>query len=420
MAIQLATTDSVSRAPSVAAAHAAPLASDGAASSPFDLLLHGPAVTGSSEQADPAAEIPEGPAEDIDLDGNDPQAQAIVAPVVVLPMLPPEAATLDAPTLDAHEELPQEFVPSTAAEPAAELLAFTADGNLAVEPATTSVATLFPSQEPGADDSIHGLADALPKTNVPAVAIAADASAAAEPDTQPAESHPTAEFDTGESSGWEQAKDGDRLSELLPVPAADTPPAGLPAATTTPLEPPASSLTLQPPVVAQAPRSESQPVANSQPAASDSRPIDTARLLHRVARAFAAAKDGGEVRLRLSPPELGSLTLDVRVQEGALVARLEAETTSVRTVLVENLSALRDRLAEQGIRLERFDVDLRQPGGGSPDWSAHQPFQESGSREQPARERRPPQVAEGVVARTTRVPSQDALSHDLKRLNVIV
>jgi flagellar hook-length control protein FliK len=94
--------------------------------------------------------------------------------------------------------------------------------------------------------------------------------------------------------------------------------------------------------------------------------IDTTRLLTRVARAFSAAQErDGEVRLRLSPPELGSLRLDLRVQDGAMVAHLQTETDSARTAILDNLPALRDRLADQGVRIERFDVDLmqRQPGG---------------------------------------------------------
>jgi flagellar hook-length control protein FliK len=95
--------------------------------------------------------------------------------------------------------------------------------------------------------------------------------------------------------------------------------------------------------------------------------IDSVRLLNRVARAFTAAqqRDGGEIQLRLSPAELGSLRLLIQVHEGALTARLEAETPAARTALIDNLPALREKLAEQGVRIERFDVDLmqRQPGG---------------------------------------------------------
>jgi flagellar hook-length control protein FliK len=145
--------------------------------------------------------------------------------------------------------------------------------------------------------------------------------------------------------------------------------------------------------------------------------VDAARLIHRVARAFAAAGEvGGEVRLRLSPPELGALRLDVRVQEGVLVARLETETATARTAIIDNLPALRERLAEQGVRIERFDVDLmqRQPGG-TPDRPAdHRPPEQSVP---PAvhRGRRFPQVAEGVVA-----PSRRLAELDPRRINVVI
>jgi flagellar hook-length control protein FliK len=95
--------------------------------------------------------------------------------------------------------------------------------------------------------------------------------------------------------------------------------------------------------------------------------IDANRLLTRVARAFTAAQErDGEVRLRLSPPELGALRLEVRVQDGAMVAHIQTETDAAKTAILDNLPTLRDRLADQGVRIERFDVDLmqRQPGGG--------------------------------------------------------
>ncbi len=99
--------------------------------------------------------------------------------------------------------------------------------------------------------------------------------------------------------------------------------------------------------------------------------IDTARLMTRVVRAFSAAQErDGEVRLRLSPAELGSLQLEIRVENGALTAKLHTETDAARTAIIENLPALREKLAEQGVRIERFDVDLMQrQTGGMPDQS---------------------------------------------------
>ncbi len=73
---------------------------------------------------------------------------------------------------------------------------------------------------------------------------------------------------------------------------------------------------------------------------------------------------GGILRLRLKPPELGSLQLEVRLERGGLTARLEAETQMVRSVLLEHLPQLRDRLEEQGMRVLKFTVDLAQQDAG--------------------------------------------------------
>jgi flagellar hook-length control protein FliK len=104
--------------------------------------------------------------------------------------------------------------------------------------------------------------------------------------------------------------------------------------------------------------------------------IDRVRFVQRVTRAFQAAGDqGGVVRLRLSPPDLGSLQVQISVKHGELSAHIQAETSAAQQVLLDNLPDLRDRLAQQDIRIERFDVDLmdQSPGGmpqtpqGNPD-----------------------------------------------------
>jgi flagellar hook-length control protein FliK len=117
---------------------------------------------------------------------------------------------------------------------------------------------------------------------------------------------------------------------------------------------------------------------------------DRVRFVQRVARAMHTAVDrGGEVRLRLSPPELGHLTLDLVVRDGVMSARLEAETQSARSLLVDNLPALRERLADQNVRIDRFDVNLR--GGTSgflPDRTPNQSGQQTNHGTHPASRQR--------------------------------
>ena len=91
---------------------------------------------------------------------------------------------------------------------------------------------------------------------------------------------------------------------------------------------------------------------------------DRARFVQRVGRAFQAAQTrDGQIQLRLSPPELGSLRISITVQEGMMSAKVEAETAAARNILLDNLPALRDRLAEQEIRIEKFNVDVPRHGG---------------------------------------------------------
>ena len=92
---------------------------------------------------------------------------------------------------------------------------------------------------------------------------------------------------------------------------------------------------------------------------------DRVRFVQRVARAFEnAGRDGGTLRVRLHPSELGSLRLEVAVRDGAMTARLETETQAAKNVVLDNLPALRDRLEQQNIKIERFDVDY---SGGNND-----------------------------------------------------
>ncbi len=101
----------------------------------------------------------------------------------------------------------------------------------------------------------------------------------------------------------------------------------------------------------------------------DTKAVDRVRFVQRVARAFEAlGQHRGTLRLRLHPPELGSLRLEVSVERGVMTARLEAETHAARNLLLDNLPALRERLAQQDVRVHQFQVDLMdQPPGGMPD-----------------------------------------------------
>jgi len=119
------------------------------------------------------------------------------------------------------------------------------------------------------------------------------------------------------------------------------------------------------------------------PTAPGAEQAERVRFVQRVARAFEAAADrGGTLRLRLHPPELGSLRLELSLRRGAMTARLETETEAARAMLLDNLPALRQRLAEHQIRVERFEVQWTGHAAGdlSGEADRHFRWQESGAR----------------------------------------
>jgi len=146
--------------------------------------------------------------------------------------------------------------------------------------------------------------------------------------------------------------------------------------------------------------------------------IDRVRFVQRVARAFQNVKEGeGEVRLRLSPPELGALRLEVTLRDGALTARLEAETATARNLLMENLPQLKERLAEQNVRIESFEVEVRdQPRGDT----ARQFAEHAKDQAAQARNRVHPATEATARGTTATITRSVGLKGNSAQLNVII
>lgn len=150
--------------------------------------------------------------------------------------------------------------------------------------------------------------------------------------------------------------------------------------------------------------------------------VDRVRLVQRVERAFQTmSEQGGSVRLRLSPPELGSLRIEVTVRNGELSARMETETSAAKNLLLDNLPALRERLAQQDIKVQHFDVDLmdRSLGGSSDQTAQYADSQQRGGGGGSHQPNRPPAAETREVrsvpdAAATRRPGQGG------SLNVVI
>ena len=83
------------------------------------------------------------------------------------------------------------------------------------------------------------------------------------------------------------------------------------------------------------------------------------RVIQRIARSFnRISAEGGTINLRLHPEHLGSVSVQVRLEGRSLSARLSTETTAARDAIMQDLPALRQRLADQGFDVTKFQVEV--------------------------------------------------------------
>jgi flagellar hook-length control protein FliK len=90
-------------------------------------------------------------------------------------------------------------------------------------------------------------------------------------------------------------------------------------------------------------------------------------VAHQVDRAIGLGVRRGEehLRMRLQPPELGDLRMDLSLRGGDLKVVFIAETPAAREALKAAMPELRGSLAEQGLKLEQFSVFVRGEGAFS-------------------------------------------------------
>ncbi len=107
-----------------------------------------------------------------------------------------------------------------------------------------------------------------------------------------------------------------------------------------------------------------QPVATERPAPA---PELVSQVAQQVERAIVGGLRRGEeqLKLRLKPPELGELRLELALRGENLKVVMVAETAAARDSLQAALPELRGSLADQGLRLEQFSVFVRHEGANS-------------------------------------------------------
>lgn len=113
-----------------------------------------------------------------------------------------------------------------------------------------------------------------------------------------------------------------------------------------------------PPTAAPPPAPPAAVATSAQTSLPDADTNGTDANVARVTRALnnSVNQNGGSLTLRLTPAELGTVRIELRIDGGTVQANLHAETSSVRDLLQQQISHLRTALEARGLSVERLEV----------------------------------------------------------------
>lgn len=101
------------------------------------------------------------------------------------------------------------------------------------------------------------------------------------------------------------------------------------------------------------------PTSPSSPSLTDTLPVDPEQLVERVAAGIRAAPPSGQqLKVKLYPPHLGQLQIEVNSNGGTVSVRMEVQNVAAQNALNDNLPLLREALVHQGTSIDRIDVQL--------------------------------------------------------------
>lgn len=96
--------------------------------------------------------------------------------------------------------------------------------------------------------------------------------------------------------------------------------------------------------------------------------------------------NGGDAQIRLRPEYLGDLAISLKIENGAVTARLAASSAEVRQWIEANEPLLRQSLAQQDLRLEKLVVAEEEPTSSNHE---QEPAHEQAGHQPRPRRRRP-------------------------------
>ncbi|RLB36142.1 MAG: hypothetical protein DRH11_00330 [Deltaproteobacteria bacterium] len=97
------------------------------------------------------------------------------------------------------------------------------------------------------------------------------------------------------------------------------------------------------------------------------RPSLPTYLINQVGRSISKAVLRGEkvIRLRLKPPSLGTLNIKINIKDNKLKLEMASQKGAAKDLLLSHVNELKSALWEQGLKLERIDIQVNESIGYS-------------------------------------------------------
>lgn len=88
--------------------------------------------------------------------------------------------------------------------------------------------------------------------------------------------------------------------------------------------------------------------------------VVSAKVIHQIVKAAKVNITEGrsDIALRLDPPHLGTVQMNVTVTEGTVTASLQTSTESAKQVLQSDLATLKQSLSDAGINVDKIEVSV--------------------------------------------------------------
>lgn len=89
-------------------------------------------------------------------------------------------------------------------------------------------------------------------------------------------------------------------------------------------------------------------------------PVIPAYVVNQVSRQIASSLGRGEnhITIQLKPPHLGSVRIDMNIENSVLRVEMLTEHSSARDILISHIQELKESLIQQGVKLDRVDVQV--------------------------------------------------------------